>query len=157
MTNTQQITPERLAHISAQTDMGCKVDPKCTRELLQEIARLTALLPKSGADRPNVGSGQLEPETWYGDMPGPGANSGLLMTVEDHNLVTADLKINADRYRKLQLWMASNVKEGWLEVERMGAICTNMSLEDMDHYLDGLAECNIGLCGKATASNAGAL
>ncbi|WP_274643947.1 hypothetical protein [Pseudomonas serbica] len=151
MSNTKAITPERVAHIRAQTDMGCKVDPKCTRDLLQEIERLTALLPKSDA-RPNVGSGQVEPETWHGDMPGPGANSGLLMTVEDHNLVTADLKINADRYRKLQNWMASNVKEGWQEVERMGAICANMSLEDMDHYLDGLPECNVGLCETSTAS-----
>ena len=157
MSNTKQITRERLAHINAQTEMGCKVDPKCTRELLQEIERLTALLTKSDAARPNVGSGQVEPETWYGDIPGPGVNSGLLMTVEDHNLVTADLKINTDRYRKLQLWMASNVKEGWQEVERMGAVCANMSLEDMDQYLDGLPECSVGLCKKATALNPEAL
>lgn len=147
MNNTKAITPERVAHIRAQTDMGCKVDPKCTRELLQEIDRLKALLAKPAASAPGE-----KPEQWYGDVPGPGVDSALLMKVEDHDSVTADLQINANRYRKLQLWMASNVVEGWQEVERMGAICANMSLEDMDQYLDGLAECNVGLCQTAPAS-----
>jgi hypothetical protein len=148
MNNTQAITPERVAHIRAQTDMGCKVDPKCTRELLQEIDRLKALIPN-----PAVSGSDEKPEQWHGDVPGPGLESALLMKVEDHDAVTAALRINSGRYRKLQLWMASNVKEGWLEIERMGAICANMSLEDMDHYLDSLPECTVGLCGKTTASN----
>jgi hypothetical protein len=152
MNNTKAITPERVAHIRAQTDMGCKVDPKCTRELLQEIDRLKALLPKPAASD----SGE-KPEQWYGDVPGPSLDSALLMKVEDHEAITADLQINANRYRKLQLWMASNVVEGWQEVERMGAICANMPLEAMDQYLDDLAECNVGLCQTSTASNPGAL
>lgn len=56
--------------------------------------------------------------------------------------------LDAGRYRKLQLWMASNVKEGWAEVEKMGGICAWMSCRDMDEYLDRLPDCNVGLCEK---------
>lgn len=50
------------------------------------------------------------------------------------------------RYRKLQRWMASNVPEGWAEVEKLGGICAWMSMEDMDKALDALPICNVGLC-----------
>lgn len=53
---------------------------------------------------------------------------------------------NAQRYEKLRYWMSSNVKEGWDEVEKLGAIAAYLSLEDFDKYLDSLPECNFGLC-----------
>ena len=56
------------------------------------------------------------------------------------------LSKDAERYRKLQRWMSSNVKEGWQEVESMGALCAYMSWGDMDRYLDELPDCNVGLC-----------
>ncbi|WP_338924322.1 hypothetical protein V0M98_32435 (plasmid) [Pseudomonas silesiensis] len=121
------------------------------------MTTLSNLQPVADAPLPCAVQAPFQPETWLGDIPGPGLNSALLMTVADHELMTAELKLNTDRYRKLQLWMASNVKEGWQEVERMGAVCANMSLEDMDQYLDGLPECSVGLCKKATALNPEAL
>ena len=60
-------------------------------------------------------------------------------------LDSVDIK-NAQRYKKLQGWMGSNVEEGWDEVEKMGAICAWMGWDHMDLYLDYLDECNVGLC-----------
>ena len=54
-------------------------------------------------------------------------------------------RINANRYIKLRRWMSSNVPEGWQEVERMGAVASWQSLDDMDQYLDTLPECTVGL------------
>lgn len=53
---------------------------------------------------------------------------------------------DAQRYAKLRYWMSSNVKEGWDEVEKLGAIACYLSLDDFDKYLDSLPECNFGLC-----------
>ena len=57
--------------------------------------------------------------------------------------------LDAARYRKLQMYMASNVKPGgWEVVEQLGGVAAWMSCEDMDAYLDSLSECNAGLCEK---------
>jgi len=56
------------------------------------------------------------------------------------------LRADAERYRKLQRYMGSNVKEGWQEVEMLGGVCAWMSFEDMDACLDSLPVCNVGLC-----------
>lgn len=54
---------------------------------------------------------------------------------------------DAKRYRKLQRYMASNVKPGgWEIVEQLGGVAAWASLDDMDQYLDSLPECNAGLC-----------
>lgn len=53
---------------------------------------------------------------------------------------------DAERYRKLRAWMSSNVKEGWQEVERLGAIAAYVNWDEFDKYLDELPECNVGLC-----------
>lgn len=79
-------------------------------------------------------------------------NKSLRLTAAEQR--NAELGIDAGRYRKLQLWMASNVKEGWQEVEKMGGISAWMSCADMDQYLDGLGDCNVGLCKKPTESGA---
>lgn len=55
-------------------------------------------------------------------------------------------KIDAERYRKLRRWMSSNVKEGWQEVERLGAIACYVDWDAFDAYLDELPVCNVGLC-----------
>lgn len=68
----------------------------------------------------------------------------VLYTAEELTTIKRD----AERYRKLQLWMASNVKEGWQEVEKLGGICAWMSCADMDQALDALPDCNVGLCEK---------
>ena len=52
---------------------------------------------------------------------------------------------DAQRYRKLQRQMSSNVPEGWREVENMGSLCAWESWEAMDGYLDSLPECKVGL------------
>ena len=57
---------------------------------------------------------------------------------------------DAERYKKLQRWMASNVPEGWAEVEKLGGICAWMSYVDMDAALDALPVCNVGLCEVAS-------
>ncbi|UZZ64553.1 hypothetical protein [Curvibacter phage PCA1] len=54
--------------------------------------------------------------------------------------------VDAKRYRKLQNWMSSNVKEGWLVVEQLGALAAWEGWDVMDGYLDSLGECNVGLC-----------
>lgn len=59
--------------------------------------------------------------------------------------MTSD-QIDAQRYRKLQRYMGSNVKEGWAEVERIGGVCGWVGWDAMDQYLDELPECNVGLC-----------
>jgi hypothetical protein len=46
---------------------------------------------------------------------------------------------------KLLGYMASNVKEGWTEVERIGAVASYISHEAALEYLDGLEPCNVGL------------
>lgn len=53
---------------------------------------------------------------------------------------------DGDRYRKLRRWMSSNRKEGWTEVEQLAAIAVYLGWDDFDKALDGLPECNIGLC-----------
>jgi tryptophanase len=54
---------------------------------------------------------------------------------------------DAVRYRKLQRYMASNVKQaGWEVVEQLGGVAAWMSIDDMDQYLDSLPECNVGFC-----------
>lgn len=55
-------------------------------------------------------------------------------------------EVCAARYRKLRRWMSSNVREGWQEVENLGAVAAWMSWEDFDNYLDSLPECTFGLC-----------
>jgi hypothetical protein len=56
---------------------------------------------------------------------------------------------DAARYQKLRGWMSSNVPEGWIEVERMGALCAWESWDAMDAYLDSLPNCAVGLMSKA--------
>lgn len=55
-------------------------------------------------------------------------------------------EVCAERYRKLRRWMSSNVKEGWEEIERMGAVAAWMGWDHFDNYLDTLPECQYGLC-----------
>lgn len=55
-------------------------------------------------------------------------------------------KADAERYRKLRRWMSSNVKEGWEEVSRLGAIASYVDWDAFDAYLDELPVCNVGLC-----------
>lgn len=59
-------------------------------------------------------------------------------------------KIDAARYRKLQMWMSSNVIEGWSVVEQLGAVAAWEGLYAMDDYLDSLDECDVGLCKRQT-------
>lgn len=54
------------------------------------------------------------------------------------------------RYRKLQGWMGSNVKEGWSTVEQLGAVAAWEGFDAMDEFLDSLGECNVVLCEKAS-------
>ena len=56
------------------------------------------------------------------------------------------LETDALRYRKLQRWMSSNVKEGWGVVEQLGAVAAWQGWDEMDQFLDSLEECNVGLC-----------
>lgn len=58
-------------------------------------------------------------------------------------------RTNEARYEKLRSYMSSNVKEGWVRVEELGAIAAYLSWNDFDQYLDSLPECNVGLCEKA--------
>jgi hypothetical protein len=60
--------------------------------------------------------------------------------------VAAEMLKDAERYRKLQRWMASNVPEGWSIVEELGAITAYLSFEELDAQLDALPVCNVGLC-----------
>jgi hypothetical protein len=55
------------------------------------------------------------------------------------------VEADAKRYRKLQQWMSSNVKEGWNVVEQLGAVAAWEGHDAMDSYLDALDECNVGL------------
>lgn len=56
------------------------------------------------------------------------------------------LKLNAERYKKLRQWMSSGVQEGWGEVTQLGAIAQYLSWDDFDKQLDSLPACNLGLC-----------
>jgi hypothetical protein len=58
---------------------------------------------------------------------------------------------DAERYKKLRRWMSSNVKEGWTEVENLGAIAAYMGWDEMDKALDGLPMCTVGLCSLPAA------
>lgn len=62
--------------------------------------------------------------------------------MEDLDIATTD----AERYRKLRRWMSSNVKEGWNEVEQLGAIGAYLDWDTFDAQLDSLPVCNVGLC-----------
>ena len=53
---------------------------------------------------------------------------------------------NAARYEKLRRWMASNVQEGWKEVENLAAIACYAGFSEFDQALDALPECSVGLC-----------
>jgi hypothetical protein len=61
-------------------------------------------------------------------------------------LTVAQMKADSARYRKLQRWMASNVPEGWAEVEKLAALAAYIAIDSMDQALDALPECNVGLC-----------
>jgi hypothetical protein len=61
-------------------------------------------------------------------------------------MTTQNTPTDAERYAKLRRWMSSNVREGWTEVERLGALACYTSWDDFDAYLDELPECNVGLC-----------
>jgi hypothetical protein len=54
-------------------------------------------------------------------------------------------KKKADLMDKLLGYMGSNVKEGWDEVCRVGAVACYLSYPDALDYLDGLPVCNAGL------------
>lgn len=56
------------------------------------------------------------------------------------------VRADAERYRKLRRWMSSNVKEGWNEVEQLGAIGAYLDWDTFDAQLDSLPDCNVGLC-----------
>ena len=78
------------------------------------------------------------PEGW------PAPETIKTMPVENQP-ASATQRKDAERYRKLRKWMSTNVKKGWSEVETLGAISV-YAQEDFDAYLDGLPECNVGLC-----------
>lgn len=63
--------------------------------------------------------------------------------------------VDAERYRKLRRWMSSNVKEGWEEVEKLGALACYASWDDFDEFLDSLPVCNVGLCFKREGTGNG--
>jgi len=71
--------------------------------------------------------------------------NGLIAEIEAE-LKKPDPEPDALRYAKLRSWMSSNVKEGWQEVERLGAIAACVNWDEFDKYLDELPECNVGLC-----------
>lgn len=64
------------------------------------------------------------------------------------------LLTDAVRYKKLRRWMSSNVKEGWEEVERMGAVASWVGWDDFDAYLDALPECAVGLVSPPVSTEA---
>lgn len=66
--------------------------------------------------------------------------------IRDNGSPFEEVRKNAQRYQKLRHWMSSNVKEGWSEVELLGALAAYMSYSDFDQYLDSLPVCNFGLC-----------
>lgn len=68
------------------------------------------------------------------------------MIIEQRESPFEVVRVNAQRYEKLRRWMSSNVKEGWNEVEKLGAIATYLGWDDFDAELDRLPVCNIGLC-----------
>lgn len=75
------------------------------------------------------------------------------MTPEEKKIVddlkeswSEQTKIDAARYRKLQMWMSSNVIEGWSVVEQLGAVAAWEGLYAMDDHLDSLGACDVGLC-----------
>ena len=76
-----------------------------------------------------------------------GRVKSLEAEIAGHTAQEAD----AARYRKLRNWMSSNVKEGWSEVESLGAVACYMDWDTFDKHLDDLPECNFGLCNTGTA------
>jgi hypothetical protein len=60
-----------------------------------------------------------------------------------------ELARDAGRYRWLQRYMGSNVKEGWDVVCQLGGVCSWVGWDAMDQYLDDLPACNVGLCTPA--------
>jgi len=57
---------------------------------------------------------------------------------------------DAERYRKLQIFMSLNRKETWMEVENLAALGCWMGLEDFDVFLDNSEE-NMPICDAAIA------
>lgn len=84
-----------------------------------------------------------------GELVGWGDYAALEAERDELRAQVEAMRADTDRFQKLLLWMSSNVPEGWSEVERLGAICAYVSLEDACAYLDNLSECNVGLCEKA--------
>lgn len=61
-------------------------------------------------------------------------------------MIIESVRLDAERYHKLRRWMSSNVKEGWNEVEKLGAIGAYLDWDTFDAQLDSLPVCNVGLC-----------
>lgn len=49
-------------------------------------------------------------------------------------------RIDAERYRKLRLWMTLNAEPTWNEVCRLAAVGCYMGTDDFDHYLDDMID-----------------
>lgn len=65
-------------------------------------------------------------------------------------MIENKIQKDAARYRKLQMWMSSNVIEGWSVVEQLGAVAAWEGHDSMDKFLDSLEECNVGLSKRQT-------
>jgi hypothetical protein len=70
--------------------------------------------------------------------------TALLDIVEAQAKQIDALQADAERYRKLQCWMSSNVLEGWEKVEQLGALAAWDGHDAMTQELDSLPECNVG-------------
>lgn len=57
-----------------------------------------------------------------------------------------------DRLEKLLGYMGSNVKEGWDEVCKVGAVCAYVGRDEAEDYIDNLPACNVGLCGDGVVT-----
>lgn len=80
------------------------------------------------------------------------SEDSLVVEFDPAEVARKKVAVNAEqrdaiRYRKLQRYMACNVKpKGWEVVETLGGIAAWTSIDEMDKHLDHLPECNVGLC-----------
>lgn len=77
-------------------------------------------------------------------------NRRIEMLDADLQLVSVTTEPDATRFNKLRRWMASNTAEGWAEVTRLGAIACYLDFDEFNAYLDGMPDCNLGLCEVAS-------
>jgi len=160
--------------VATQSGMRVRTDVMPMREMKEFLDHLCVLVDSPPQPVP---APVQEPVAWWKQYP-----DGSISVVESRTFLAEDavamgwralgftdvapqaqqpappaevpLLTDAVRYKKLRRWMSSNVKEGWEEVERMGAVASWVGWDDFDAYLDALPECAVGLVSPPVSTEA---